>query len=166
MWDLDSDSPNVPLTDSMVEEAESLLDVRLPQAYVDALREKNGGATAGEYLRLPTQEVPQHLMGFVGHGYIGIDGVNGIGTSHQSITRTPYWVNEWQLPCGFVLLDGDGHHWIAFDYRNSTSDPSVVFLDSDSGDTLFLANTFSEFFASLVPHEELFDDDGEFIGTA
>lgn len=164
MWDLEADCPNAPLTDQMVAEAESSLNVRLPVSYVDALRQKNGGSTIGEYIRLPVQDIPQHLEGFVDHGYVSIGGLNGIGASHQSITRTSYLTNEWQLPNGLVLLNGDGHTWIAFDYRKTTATPPIVFVDSDSGDTLLIANSFAELFASLVPHEELFDEDGDFIG--
>jgi len=166
MWDLEAECPNAPLTDQMVAEAETSLNVRLPASYVDALRQKNGGSTIGEYIRLPAQDIPQHLEGFVDHGYVSIGGLNGIGTSHQSITQTPYLTNEWQLPNGLVLLDGDGHTWIAFDYRKPTGTPPIVFVDSDSGDTLLIANSFAELFASLIPHEELFDEDGEFIGSA
>ncbi len=166
MWDLEADCPNAPLTDDMVAEAESTLNLRLPISYVDALRQKNGGSTIGEYIRLPSQHIPQHLDAFVDHGYISVGGLNGIGTSYQSITRTPYLKNEGKLPDGLILLDGDGHHWIAFDYRIPTGSPSVVFVDSDSGDTLLVAKSFAEFFAALIPHEELFDDNGEFIGDA
>jgi hypothetical protein len=165
MWDLEAECPNAPLTDQMVAEVESSLNVRLPASYVDALRQKNGGSTIGEYIRLPAQDIPQHLKGFVDHGYVSIGGLNGIGTSHQSITQTPYLTNEWQLPNGLVLLDGDGHTWIAFDYRKPTGTPPIVFVVSDSGDTLVIANSFAELFASLIPHEELFDEDGEFIDS-
>lgn len=164
MWDLDNESPNEPLTDVMLAEAESLLNVRFPRAYVDALRHKNGGSTIGEYFPLPTQDIPPHLAGFVDHGHVSISGLNGIGSSHQSVLQTPYMTEEWQLPPGFVLLDGDGHTWIAFDYRDPNKAPAIVFLDSDSGDTLFVADSFKQFFASLIPHDELFDENGEFIG--
>jgi len=166
MWDLTAECPNDPLTDRMVAEAESSLNVRLPASYVEALRQKNGGSTIGQYIRLPTQDIPQHLERFVDHGYVSIGGLNGIGTSHQSITRTLYLTNEWRLPNRLVLLDGDGHTWIAFDYRKSTATPPIVFVDSDSGDTLRIANSFAELFAALIPHEELFDEDGDFIGGA
>ncbi len=69
------------------------------------------------------------------------------------------------LPTGLVLLDGDGHTWIAFDYRKAGGDTAIVFVDSASGDTLLVASSFAELFASLIPHEELFDEDGEFIDS-
>lgn len=72
----------------------------------------------------------------------------------------------WQLPNGLVLFDDDGHAWIAIDYRKPIGTPPIVFVDSDSDDTLLVANSFEEIFASLIPHEELFDEDGEFNGNA
>lgn len=145
----------------MVTQAESLLDVRFPSAFVEALRRKNGGSILGEYVPLPPQTIPEHLVGFVDHGHISIAGINGVGSSFQSVLKTPYMIEEWQLPKGFVLLDGDGHTWIAFDYRSPGNDPRIVFLDSESGDTLFLAKNFEDFSSSLIPHEDLFDDDGK-----
>ena len=89
MWDLEAECPNAPLTDQMVAEVESSLHVRLPASYVDALRQKNGGSTIGEYIRLPAQDIPQHLVGFVDHGYVSIGRLNGIGTSHQALRKRP-----------------------------------------------------------------------------
>ncbi|MCA9076256.1 MAG: SMI1/KNR4 family protein [Planctomycetaceae bacterium] len=165
MWDLDQQSPNEPLTDAILADAEARLNVRFPADYVAALRQKNGGATIGQYFRLPKQEIPSRLVRYVDHGHISVAGINGIGTGHESVLQTQYMTEEWQLPKGLVLLDGDGHTWIAFDYRATKNDPRIVFLESDSGDTLFVAANFTQFFSGLVPHESLFDDDGEFIGT-
>ena len=166
MWNLQEPSPNDALTDEMVGEAESVLGVSLSADYVAALKQKNGGSTLGNYFKLPKQFVPSHLRGFVDHGYTSIDEINGIGQTHVSVLNTPYMTDEWGLPTGFVLLDGDGHTWTAFDYRTNKANPTIVFLDSESGDTLYVAEGFLQFFSSLVPHEALFDDEGEYIGPA
>lgn len=165
MWDLDEQSPNGQLTDSMLAEAEARLKVRFPAAYVAALREKNGGATLAEYFPLPKQDIPSHLAPYVDHGHVSIAGINGIGNSRENVLQTEYMTQEWQLPKGFVLLDGDGHTWIALDYRSSNTEPTIVFLESDSGDTLSVADNFAQFFSGLVSHESLFNEDGEFIGA-
>ncbi|KAA0139746.1 SMI1/KNR4 family protein [Gimesia chilikensis] len=164
MWDLNAPAWNDSLTGTMLSDAESRLNVRFPADYVSALREKNGGTTLGEYIPLPKQEIPSHLAPYVDHGHISITGINGIGNSHGSVLKTEYMTEEWKLPGGFVLLDGDGHTWIAFDYRNTKSEPAIVFLESESGDTLYVAQNFSQLFSNLVTHKSLFDDDGEFIG--
>mgnify|MGYP002623329024 CR=1 FL=1 len=164
MWDFNQPSPNEALTDAILAAAEAHLKVRFPADYVAALRQKNGGATLGQYFPLPKQEVPAHLTRYIDNGYVSVAEINGIGTSHTSVLETEYMTAEWQLPKGFVLLDGDGYTWIAFDYRTADHEPTIVFLDSDSGDTLFLAASFAEFFSRLVPHEALFDEEGEYIG--
>ena len=162
MWNFDDPSPYEQLTDAMLQTAESHLGVRLPSDYIAALRSKNGGSITGQYVLLPEQIIPEHLSRYLEHSYLGVSGINGIGSSHQSIGQTPYMTEEWQLPSGLVLLDGDGHTWIAFDYRHSPLNPTIVFVESDSGDTLFIASTFTEFFSALVAHEELFDNNGDF----
>jgi hypothetical protein len=47
--------------------------------------------------------------------------LHGIGPAGQAGTTTlldtPYLVQEWELPTPVVLLSGDGHYWIALDYR-------------------------------------------------
>lgn len=150
----------------MVLEAESVLGVSLPADFIAALKQKNGGLTIGNYFKLPKQQIPTQLHGFVDHGYICIAEINGIGHTHISVLETPYMTEEWGLPKGFVLLDGDGHTWIAFDYRTTKSNPTIVFLHAESGNMLFVADSFTQFFHSLVPHEALFNDDGEFIGPS
>jgi hypothetical protein len=57
--------------------------------------------------------------------------------------------SEWDLPSDLVLLCGDGHIWIALDYRGGTPEPQVVFLDVDSHSTP-LAATFDVFVSKLV----------------
>jgi hypothetical protein len=165
MWDFEQQCPNATLTDAMLADAEASLNVCFPADYVAALHQKNGGATIGEYFPRPKQEIPSHLAGYVDHGHVSIAGIKGIGTSHKSVLQTEYMTEEWQLPKGFVLLDGDGHTWIAFDYRLTNTEPPIVFLESDSGDTLSVGDNFTEFFSGLIPHESLFDEDGQFIGT-
>jgi hypothetical protein len=64
MWNKDRSSPNEPLTDAMISEAQALLGVRFPVTYLNALRTKNGGRTVGTTIRLPKQDIPDHLLGY------------------------------------------------------------------------------------------------------
>ena len=164
MWDTEEPASNETLTDDMIASAERQLGVRLPKSYLDALRTKNGGSTIGRYIKLPTQHVPDHLSHYVDHGYIAVLELNGIGTGDDTILETDYFVGEWGLPGPIVILSGEGHWWIAFDYRVAHENPPIVFLDSDSGDTLHLSNDFASFLSSILPHEHVFDSDGNFIG--
>ena len=164
MWDTEEPASNESLTDGMIANAESQLGVRLPKSYLDALRIKNGGSTIGQYFKLPAQHIPVHLSHYVDHGHIAVLDLNGIGSGDDTILETNYYVGEWGLPSPIVILCGEGHWWIAFDYRIAHENPPIVFLDSDSGDTLHLADDFTSFLLAIVPHEQIFDIDGNFIG--
>lgn len=152
MWDTEEPASNEPLTDDMIASAERQLGVRLPKSYLDALRTKNGGSTTGNYFKLPAQHVPDHLRHYVDHGYVAVLELNGIGSGDDTILETDYLVGEWGLPSPIVILSGAGHWWIVFDYRVANENPPIVFLDSDSGDTLHLSNDFASFLSSIVPH--------------
>lgn len=141
-----------PLTDEAVRDAEALLGVRLPQALLELLRVQNGGTVVGERNAFPTTErtswAPDHVP---------FDSLMGIGTVEGtlSLLDTPYLVEEWGLPSPVVLLTGDGHTWIALDYREG-GEPPVVWLDADDESELRLAPDLPTFLAGLVP-ENSFD---------
>jgi hypothetical protein len=46
-----------------------------------------------------------------------------------------------------VLISGDGHWWIALDYRRQKEKPPVVYIESDGGRTVELASNFDSFLA-------------------
>jgi hypothetical protein len=54
-----------------------------------------------------------------------------------------------------VLLCGDGHWWIALDYRNAPGgEPSVVWYDNELRQDLRLAPTFRVFVEGLRPQTD------------
>lgn len=145
-----------PLRDEMVVHAERRLGVTLPRAFVDLLRTCNGGYTADAAFPTtrPTSWADDHVPVVSISGIPGPDDLDSLGLP-PGILATPYLIEEWGLPKGIVVIDGDGHAWIALDYRSTgpTGPPSVVWLDVDRGDDLTLASTFEEFLAGLVPSE-------------
>jgi hypothetical protein len=68
---------------------------------------------------------------------------------------TPYLVTEWDLPSPIVSLCGDGHWWIALDYRANGPEamPSVTWLDTEVGQDIPLAGSFLEFIEGLRPQQ-------------
>ena len=60
---------------------------------------------------------------------------------------------EWGLPSGLVLLNGDGHRWIALDYRESgpNAPPTVVWVNVDRDEDIQLAENFAAFREQLKP---------------
>ncbi|MER6810915.1 SMI1/KNR4 family protein [Spirillospora sp. NPDC000708] len=139
-----------PLVAGAIEEAEGLLGVRLPLALLDLLRVQNGGPVADAWNAFPTDQPnswsPTHVP---------LAELFGIGRREGTLSLfdTPYLVQEWGLPSPTVLLSGDGHYWIALDYRASgrEGEPSVAWIDADLETELWLAADFRSFVQRLVP---------------
>ena len=126
-------------------------------------RYKTVATSTTSLLPSQTDAVPEALRGFVLDGYVTIGSIAGIGDPDRvgSICHTPYLLREWSLPDRLVLLDGDGHSWIALDYRNPNDDPPVILIESDGSTHLHLAPNFAALLASFVPYESVYDDDGQ-----
>lgn len=138
-----------PLTDVVVEDAERQLGVRLPSSLLEILRRQNGGLVASDWDAFPT-EVPTSWSA----SHVPLDGLMGIGRreSQLSLLDTPYLVEEWGLPSPLVLVSGDGHCWIALDYRfcGPRGEPSVTWFDTDWNTELNLATDFRTFIKGLT----------------
>ncbi|HVK24750.1 MAG TPA: SMI1/KNR4 family protein [Actinokineospora sp.] len=158
-WSGSAYGVHAPLTDEAVREAERALGVALPATLVELLRVQNGGGVVFGRTAYPTStrtswapdQVPfEDLMGI------------GPAGSVRTILDTPHLVREWDLPEPIVLLTGDGHWWIALDYRvcGPTGEPSVAWLDVDMREDLTLAPDFRSFIEGLVPTAAFAEDVG------
>lgn len=82
------------------------------------------------------------------------DDLMGIGQRDRttSLLDTPYLVEEWDLPSPIVLLSGDGHCWIALDYRTCGRQgaPAVAWFETDTGMEVVLARNFESFIEGLT----------------
>ena len=138
-----------PLTDAVVREAEKLLGVTLPAALLDLLRIQNGGLVACGRRRYPTTAPTSWAADHVPlTDLIGIGRTKGV----TSLLDTPSLVAEWGVPAGVVPVSGDGHCWVALDYRRSgpTGEPSVTWIDTDQHSELALAPDFRSFVEGLT----------------
>ncbi|KUM67070.1 SMI1/KNR4 family protein [Streptomyces griseorubiginosus] len=148
----------LPLTDAVVQDAELRLGVRLPASLLEILRVQNGGAVAELWNAFPT-DVPTSWS----ENHVPLDDMMGIGRrdGQLSLLDTAYLIEEWGLPSPLVLLSGDGHCWIALDYREcgKHGEPSVMWFDVDDGTELPLAADFQAFVEGLVAATSL-DSDG------
>jgi hypothetical protein len=135
-----------PLTNEDVREAEDLLGVTLPAALLDLLRVQNGGIVACGRRRYPTS-APTSWAG----DHVPLIDLMGIGHTRgvASLLDAPDLIEEWGLPDGVVPLSGDGHCWIALDYRRC-AEPSVTWLDTDRHTELALAPDFRSFVEGLT----------------
>jgi hypothetical protein len=144
---LEGDFP--PVDDVLVRWAEKKLGRQLPPSLVELLRQQNGG-----YLR--RWLFPTVVKNYSGDGFVPVDYLAGISRdedAHNSLLATAYMTREWGLPDGLVLLSGDGHTWIALDYRHGTAEPTVSFIDAEMGQEIPLAPTFSAFIDQLVKED-------------
>ncbi|MDQ7860318.1 SMI1/KNR4 family protein [Peribacillus frigoritolerans] len=57
----------------------------------------------------------------------------------KGILENDYYIKEWELPEGLILFNGDGHTWLAFDYRNP-----IVYVDVDLEQTIHIADSFED----------------------
>jgi len=157
-----------PLSDELVAAAEAILGLRLPRSYLALMKVCNGGALKaglGCPTRVPTSWAPDHVSpreinGIPAVGEVDIDDPYWCG---DGILMTRYMTREWGLPEHLVLLTGDGHDWIALDYRASgpEGEPSVAWIDVEVGQELQLAPTFAAFVDSL----RVFEVDDDPVGT-
>jgi hypothetical protein len=141
---------NPKLTDAMVAEAQRILGVTLPEAFIALLRVQNGGYT--RCFVFPTSRRTTWAEDHVPLDELyGIDPKDDLTRSHN-ILHTAYMTEEWGLPPKQVLLAGDGHWWITLDYRKG-SIPSVAWIDVEVGQDVQLAPSFEEFMAGLLPKD-------------
>lgn len=148
-WKSDDHGVQLPLTEAAVKEAELELGVSLPASLLALLREQNGGQVAARWNAFPTP-VPTSWS----DDHVPFDDLMGIGRRERttSLLDTPYLVEEWELPSPIVLMSGDGHCWIALDYRvcGRRGDPAVVWFETDAGVEVVLATGFETFVEGLT----------------
>lgn len=152
LWEQDNTEYRLkPLTSKLLKTAETKLGVKLPDSYLAILHEQNGGA-------ILYNAYPSAVPTAWGESFISVDHIRGIGKK-DGILENAYLLKEWSLPVGLVLFSGDGHTWIAFDYRNAAVDPPVVYVDSESEQIMQIADSFKEFLSNLYIEQPT--DDGE-----
>jgi hypothetical protein len=147
-WDSESTYlRHAPLTAEARRDAEAKLRVSLPPDYIKLLERQNGGRVNRDFAAFPT---PTPTSWAADH--VPFRECFGIGEGFGSITESPSLNAEWAQPRELVLLSGDGHWWIALDYREAGRvEPTVVWYDNEVGQDLTLASTFRDFIEGLRP---------------
>lgn len=147
-----------PLTDEAVRKAERLLGVTLPSSLLDLLRGQNGGESAADRDAFPTDQPTSWSA-----DHIPFDRLMGIGDHERTVSLldSPYLIKEWGLPAPAVLLSGDGHYWIALDYRacGRHREPSVTWFDGDRNEELALAPDFRSSVEGLTSASDFDSED-------
>lgn len=148
IWADDDYLKLAPINDELIKKAEEVLNVKLPESYIILLKEQNGGT-----LRLDVH--PTSKPNSWADDHVNVSGLYGISfnENESSILESRYLIREWEMPENIVLLSGDGHTWIALDYRNVAENPPVIFIDNEFEEIIELAPNFERFLQNLTTYE-------------
>jgi hypothetical protein len=144
--------PPPAVTDSQIAAFESQSGRKLPKEYVQLLKRRNGGYFPDELrITVDVSKVPEDERYYFDEGQVGFGSYFGLseGDGPFLLTQSVELAEEWELPEGLLLIDGDGHTWIALDYRERNSEPGVVYVVADGPRVYALAKSFGEFFERL-----------------
>jgi hypothetical protein len=150
------------LTDELVKSIEKELEYRLPQSYIELMKQQNGGTPVFTSHR--TKEATSWA-----DDHIAINGIYGISKSKPyslcGSMGSQFWINEWGYPAiGIYFADcpSAGHDMLCLDYSQcgSEGEPRVVHVDQEAGYKItFVAKNFEEFIRNLEEDEAFEDDD-------
>lgn len=131
---------------------------KIPEQYIDF-----AGTHSDHVVKLPSC-VPGENDTYFGEGFYEIGTYRGLDPNEDSSIFDSSWlVREWELPEKLVLIEGDGHAWLALDYRQSTAEPRVIVIESENSTYKVLANNFQSFTTLLIDYEKVYDIDGNLI---
>lgn len=135
-----------PVTPQVVLAAEDALGLRLPESYLELVRQRNGGEPVKCRFPTPfaTSWAPDH---FEIRAILGLGGDWGLDASLGS----SYLIDEWELPnIGIVVcaMPSGGHDAVMLDYRRSSPEPAIAYVDEDRIPRV-VAATFGEFLTRL-----------------
>ena len=138
------------VTAERISQVDSELGLRLPDAYLAVLRERNGGELVKDCFRTA-------FRSSWGGDYFQVGLLLGIGPAELSVLDSKYMIEEWQIPVNGLLISStpSGHDWVLLDYGDCgpQGEPAVVYVDEGSpGDPVVhrVADTFAGFLAALV----------------
>ena len=146
------------VTDADIVDAEAALGYTLPAAYIELLKNHNGGVVKKNC--------------FINHDgdCVYVTGIYGIDRDKKKSIfgqfGNQFWISKWEYPpIGVVVADtiSGGHDMIFLDYRECgpTGEPKVVRIDQE-GDyhITLLAQNFGDFIKSLyISIEEITDEE-------
>lgn len=147
IWIKDDINNQKAISDYMIKKAEKQLQVKLPDSYVNLLKIQNGGSII--YDAYPT-DFPTSWA----DDHINVNELYGIG-GETSILDSDYLIEEWNLPKRIVLISGNGHTWIALDYRETKECPPVILIDENGEGITEIAQSFELFLEGLTNWGEI-----------
>ena len=147
-----------PVTDKDIKDAEAELGYTLPAAYIELLKNHNGGVL-NKNCFINNEGDCVYVTGIYG---IDRDKKNSIFGQFGN----EFWISKWEYPpIGVVVADtiSGGHDMIFLDYREcgSTGEPKVVRVDQEGDYSItLLADNFGDFIKQLyISIEEITDEE-------
>lgn len=134
------------INEKKIAKAEEKLGVTLPDTYKRLILEQNGGYILRN--AFPTTQ-PNSWA----EDHIPFNHLLGIAED-EGILDSAYLIKEWELPEGLVLISGEGHTWVAMDYRKTKEHPPIHYFDLEMEDDFKLADSFDQFIEGLYTAEE------------
>ena len=147
-----------PVTDKDIKDAEAELGYTLPAAYIELLKNHNGGVL-NKNCFINNEGDCVYVTGIYG---IDRDKKNSIFGQFGN----EFWISKWEYPpIGVVVADtiSGGHDMIFLDYRECgpTGEPKVVRVDQEGDYSItLLADNFGDFIKNLyISIEEITDEE-------
>ncbi|MED4275999.1 SMI1/KNR4 family protein, partial [Priestia megaterium] len=88
--------------------------------------------------------------------HVNVPEIYGIGK--EGILSSDYYIEEWELPKDIVLLCGEGHWWVAFDYRDTKDNPPIIYMDLEWGTGMLIFELAPDF-ETLVNGLFIYEDE-------
>ncbi|MGE7168841.1 SMI1/KNR4 family protein [Bacillus altitudinis] len=152
-WEIDEEGYYTlkKINEAEIAKAEKKLGITLPDTYKKLILEQNGGYTI--HNAFPTT----HSNSWA-EDHIQFNHLLGIAED-EGIMDSAYLIKEWELPEGLVLINGDGHTWVAMDYRKTKENPAIHYFDVEMEEDFKLADSFDEFIEGLYTAEYSVDEE-------
>ncbi|MFL0451381.1 SMI1/KNR4 family protein [Bacillus altitudinis] len=152
-WEIDEEGYYTlkKINEAEIAKAEKKLGVTFPNTYKKLILEQNGGYTI--HNAFPTT----HSNSWA-EDHIQFNHLLGIAED-EGIMDSGYLIKEWELPEGLVLINGDGHTWVAMDYRKTKENPTIHYFDVEMEEDFKLADSFDEFIEGLYTAKYSVDEE-------
>ncbi|MEY8742424.1 SMI1/KNR4 family protein [Bacillales bacterium AN1005] len=132
--------------------AEKAFNIKLPQDYIELLKEQNGGC-------LEKTCLPVNFKNDWADDHILFDYLLGI-EKDKGIMESDYLLKEWGVTeKNLIIISGDGHFFVALDYRTNNENPTIVYIDTTKNKITKIYEDFSSMVNSL--YEEDVENDEE-----
>lgn len=152
-WEIDEEGYYTlkKINEAEIAKAEKKLGVILPDTYKKLILKQNGGYTVHNAF-------PTTYSNSWAEDHIQFNHLMGIAEG-EGIMDSAYLIKEWELPEGLVLINGDGHTWVAMDYRKTKENPAIHYFDVEMEEDFKLADSFDEFIEGLYTAEYSVDEE-------